>query len=82
VANVRYFAAARAAAGVAEENIPATTLAEALTRARQGRDDRFGAVLGLCTFLVDGVPVGTRHHDAVPVSAESVVDCLPPFAGG
>jgi hypothetical protein len=27
-------------------------------------------------------PVGSREHAGVPVGAESLVDCLPPFAGG
>jgi molybdopterin synthase sulfur carrier subunit len=39
-------------------------------------------VLGLCSFLVDGDPVGSRDHSAVALGEASVVDCLPPFAGG
>lgn len=79
---LRYFAAARAAAGVAEESTAATTLAEALEHAGSVRDARFRAVLGLCSFLVDEQPVGSRDHTEVQLSEGSVVDCLPPFAGG
>ncbi len=79
---LRYWAAARAAAGVAEEATSAATLAEALLLARSVRDDRFGAVLGVCAFVVDGDPVGARPHDAVRLTDQSLVDVLPPFAGG
>lgn len=79
---LRYWAAARAAAGVAEEQTSAATLAEALLLARSVRDDRFGRVLGVCSFVVDGDPVGSREHAEVPLTAGSLVDVLPPFAGG
>jgi molybdopterin converting factor small subunit len=79
---VRYWAAAKEAAGVAEEQIPAATLAEALSVARGARNERFAAVLARCSFIVDGDPVGGRDHSAVVVRPESLVDVLPPFAGG
>lgn len=79
---LRYWAAARAAAGVAEEQTPASTLAEALLLARAARDERFGQVLGLCSFVVDGDPVGGRDHAEVRLVEGGLVDVLPPFAGG
>ena len=79
---IRYWAAARAAAGVAEEQTSAATLAEALLLARSVRDDRFGQVLGVCSFVVDGDPVGSRDHAEVRLAGTSLVDVLPPFAGG
>ena len=79
---LRYWAAAKAAAGVAEESVAADTLAEALAAARALHDDRFTTVLGRCTFVVDGDPVGGRDHARVGVREESLVDVLPPFAGG
>ena len=79
---IRYWAAARAAAGVAEEQTSAQTLAEALLLARSVRDDRFGRVLGVCSFVVDGDPVGGRDHALVALPAGACVDVLPPFAGG
>ncbi len=79
---LRYWAAARAAAGVAEETTSAATLAEALLLARSVRDDRFGRVLEVCSFVVDGDPVGGRDHGEVPLVGVALVDVLPPFAGG
>lgn len=79
---IRYWAAARAAAGVAEEATSARTLAEALLLARSTRDDRFGQVLSVCSYVVDGEPVGARDHAQVPLRDGGLVDVLPPFAGG
>lgn len=82
MAIVRFFAAARAASGVSEQSVDAGTLAEALDDVRAAGDARLTQVLGVCSFLVDGDPVGTRDHSAVRVGEATVVDCLPPFAGG
>jgi molybdopterin synthase sulfur carrier subunit len=78
VVTVRYFAAARAAAGVAEESTPAATLGELLTHLSR-RGDRLAAVLGAASFLVDGVAWRDRH---APLPPRCTVDVLPPFAGG
>ena len=82
MAVMRYWAAAKDAAGVAEESVDAGTLAEALTAARAAHGDRFTTVLGRCSFVVDGDPVGGRDHGLVAVQETSLVDVLPPFAGG
>jgi len=79
---IRYWAGARAAAGVATEQTSATTLAEAMLLARASRDDRFGAVLSVCSFVVDGDPVGGRDHAGILLVDGGLVDVLPPFAGG
>ena len=79
---LRYWAAARAAAGVATEQTSAGTLAEALLLARSVRDDRFSQVLEVCSYVVDGDPVGARDHAAVRLTDGGLVDVLPPFAGG
>jgi len=81
-ATLRYWAGARAAAGVASEQTSAATLAEALLLARSVRDDRFTAVLAVCSFVVDGDPVGARDHGTVVLVDGGLVDVLPPFAGG
>ncbi|WP_405804321.1 MoaD/ThiS family protein [Streptomyces sp. NBC_01187] len=81
---IRYWAAAKAAAGTAEEPYEAGTLAEALQRARETHTQRpeFARVLLRCSFLVDGDPVGTREHDTVRLREGGTVEVLPPFAGG
>ena len=79
---IRYWAAAKDAAGCAEEPYDAATLADALTAARTGRDARFAAVLARSSYLVDTAPVGKRDHAAVELSDGGVIEVLPPFAGG
>ena len=79
---IRYFAAVKAAAAVGEDQVDASSLAEALAAVRGLHDVRFTEVLARCSFLVDGDPVGSRDHGDVLVRPDSVVDCLPPFAGG
>jgi molybdopterin converting factor small subunit len=81
---IRYWAAARAAAGVEEEAYRAGTLRDALAAARGRHADRprFAQVLGVCSFLVDGDPVGTRDHATVRLTDGGTVEVLPPFAGG
>ena len=82
MAELRYWAAAKEAARVAAEDVPGATLAEALLLARAMHDERFTTVLGRCSYVVDGDPVGGRDHTTVALRPESVVDVLPPFAGG
>lgn len=81
---IRYWAAAKAAAGVAEEPYEAQTLAEALAAAlaRHAGIPEFARVIARASYLVDGVPVGTRSHDQVGLPDGSTVEVLPPFAGG
>lgn len=79
---IRYWAAAKAAAGVPEEPYQADTLAEALRNAGAERGEEFRRVLARSSFLVDGLPVGTRSPDGVELPDGAVVEVLPPFAGG
>lgn len=79
---VRYWAAAKSAAGTAEEPYDATTLADALDAARERHPGEFVRVLLRCSFLVDGDPVGTREHKTVRLAEGGTVEVLPPFAGG
>jgi molybdopterin converting factor small subunit len=79
---IRYWAAARAAAGTAEEPYDAATLADALAVAAAGRGADFRRVLARSSFLVDGAPVGTRDRAAVTLPEGGTVEVLPPFAGG
>jgi sulfur-carrier protein len=82
VTTLRYWAGARAAAGVSSEPVESATLAEALDQVRRDRDQRFADVLAVCSFVVDGDPVGTRDPADVRLEDAALVDVLPPFAGG
>ncbi|MET9255862.1 MoaD/ThiS family protein [Streptomyces sp. NPDC048182] len=79
---VRYWAAAKAAAGVAEEPYEAATLAGALDAVREKHPGELRRVLLRCSYLVDGDPVGTRPHETVRLAEGGTVEVLPPFAGG
>ena len=81
---VRYWAAAKDAAGVAQESVAADTLAAALTAVRDRHADRprLARVLAHSSVLVDGDPLGGRDPSAVVLRAGATVEILPPFAGG
>jgi molybdopterin converting factor small subunit len=78
---VRYFAAARAAAGTEEEVVavaPGATLAD-LVEMLSRRDAELSRVLKRCSYLRDSFAI--RDHQIV-IKAGQTVDVLPPFAGG
>jgi sulfur-carrier protein len=81
---VRYWAAAKQAAGVAEETLDADTLAGVIAAAlaRRGHDPRLRAVLDRSSFLVDGSAVGRDGAEEVVLPEAAVIEVLPPFAGG
>jgi molybdopterin converting factor small subunit len=76
---VRYFAGARAAAGVDTESRDAATLDELVGAITADHGDRLARVLTACSFLVDGT---TTRDRSTALSPGAVVDVLPPFAGG
>jgi molybdopterin converting factor small subunit len=76
---VRYFAGARAAAGVDTETRDATTLDQLVGQIVDEHGEKLALVLTACSFLVDGTSTRDR---ASALSPGSVVDVLPPFAGG
>lgn len=79
---IRYWAAARAAAGIESEPFAAATLAEALDAAAARHGPELARVLGVCSFLIDEDPVGKRDHATVALPEGAVIEALPPFAGG
>jgi molybdopterin synthase sulfur carrier subunit len=80
---MRYWAAAKDAAGVAEQRLTADTLAAALAQAAETQGaGRLRAVLDRSSFLIDGDPVGRRAADSIELRDGSVIEVLPPFAGG
>ena len=84
-ATVRYFAAARAAAGVEAEELVVgvteggCTVALLLEAAVDRHGPELSRVLPRCSYLLDEVAV---HGTATPVGESQVLDILPPFAGG
>ena len=76
---VRYFAGARAAAGVDTETRNATALDQLVGQIVDEHGEKLARVLTACSFLVDGTSTRDR---ASALSPGSVVDVLPPFAGG
>jgi molybdopterin converting factor small subunit len=78
---VRYFAAARAAAGAESETLtvrPGATVAD-LVEGLAARDPQLATVLSRCSYLCDGIAV--RDHGTA-LRPDDVIDVLPPFAGG
>jgi sulfur-carrier protein len=84
VVTVRYWAAARAAAGRAEDHVAGDTVEEVLMAARALHDEnpRFAQVLGVSSLLLGDQPVGSRDRREIAVSNGDVLEVLPPFAGG
>jgi sulfur-carrier protein len=78
---VRYFAAARAAAGAESESVilrPGTTVADLVERlAVPGT--RLATVLGRSSYLCDGIAV---RDETKALRSGDTIDVLPPFAGG
>ena len=81
---IRYWAAAKDAAGTAEEVMEAATLAEALAVAVAARpgDDRLRQVMARASFLVNALPVRRDAHEETLLEDGATIEVLPPFAGG
>ena len=78
---VRFFAAAREAAGRDTTVLrlrEGSTVSDAV-RELCGQSDKMTLVLHKCSFLADGVAVRDR---ATVLQADQTLDVLPPFAGG
>lgn len=78
---VRYFAAARAAAGIESETlvVPTGMTVAELVKELANRGTHLATVLSRCSYLRDGIAV---RDEASALSAGDTVDVLPPFAGG
>lgn len=79
VTTMRFFAAARAAAGVDETTVDAATLDQALRGFDAVDPDRWLALQERCSYLVDGLSTRDR---STPLDGVALVDVMPPFAGG
>ena len=79
---VRYFAAARAAAGVEAEKVQvasSSTVADLLDAVRAEHGPELARVLARCSYLLDEVAV---RDQSAPIAHAASLDVLPPFAGG
>jgi molybdopterin converting factor small subunit len=78
---VRYFAAARAAAGTEDEvlTLPPATSVATLVNELGKRNSELALVLARCSYLCDGIAV--RDQELLLGSGQTL-DVLPPFAGG
>lgn len=74
---VRYWAAAREAAGVTDERLEGATVADVVDRAVEAHP-ALARVAGVATFLVDG----RAAPRPTPLREGAVLEVLPPFAGG
>jgi sulfur-carrier protein len=81
---IRYWAAAKDAAGVPEESLEAVSLADALNAAvaRRTSAGRLGEIFARSSFLIDADPVGRAVKESIMLDDGAVIEVLPPFAGG
>jgi molybdopterin synthase sulfur carrier subunit len=81
---IRYWAAAKDAAGIPEEPVDAVTLRDALDAVIASRkpDARLAAVIARSSFLVNADPVGRAAKESIVLHEGAVIEVLPPFAGG
>ena len=78
---VRFFAAARAAAGTESDVLnvqPGATVADVVNELCC-RSDELARVLQRCSYLRDGIAVRDQAIELLP---GQTLDVLPPFAGG
>ena len=78
---VRYFAAARAAAGRVEETaeVPAGTTVAGLVELLSLRSTDLARVLQRCSYLCDSIAI---RDTRTVIGPGQTIDVLPPFAGG
>lgn len=81
---IRYWAAAKDAAGMPEESLEAVSLADALAAAlaRRAPAARLSEIFARSSFLVNAAPVGRAARETFMLDDGAVIEVLPPFAGG
>lgn len=78
---MRFFAAARAAAGADSDQLivpRGATVADVVSELRY-RSDELARVLQRCSYLCDGIAVRDQNTE---LDSGQILDVLPPFAGG
>ena len=76
----RMFASARVAAGATEVHMPPGPTAEVLAALAAGLPPRFADVMAASSLVADGHRLD--HTCSTPILGGTIVDVLPPFAGG
>ncbi len=76
----RLFGSARATAGTGEVQVASGPVAEVVAVLTGGLPARFSDVLAVSSLVADGHRLD--RGSSTPVAAGTVVDVLPPFAGG
>ena len=76
---IRYWAGAKAAAGVNSEQIQAPTVASGLALVAKARGGELVRVIERSSLLLDGVVV---HDRETSLKDGQILEVLPPFAGG
>ncbi|WP_413542390.1 MoaD/ThiS family protein [Citricoccus nitrophenolicus] len=79
MARIRLFAGAADILGFSETNVHATTAGDLRQVLVTGHGISVEQVIARCSLLVDGVRAADDEH---PIRTDSLVDVLPPFAGG
>jgi sulfur-carrier protein len=79
---VRYWAAARDAAGRSEEKLIGRTLGDVIAAAGARHGPELVRLLGICSYLVGDQPAKRADAAGLKLTAGAVVEVLPPFAGG
>ncbi|NUL48901.1 MoaD/ThiS family protein [Cellulosimicrobium funkei] len=79
MARIRLFAGAADILGATELRSDATTAGALRQSLVAGHGVSAEQVITRCSLMVDGVRAADDDH---PIRAESLVDVLPPFAGG
>ena len=78
---LRFWAAARAAAGCEQERCSAGSV-QAVLAAAVERHPALAELLPRCSYLLDGVAVASAELHTRPVRPGNTLEVLPPFAGG
>ena len=84
IVTIRYWAAAKDAAGMPEESLEAVSLAGALRAAVARRESgaRLNEIFARSSFLVNAEPVARASRETFILEEGAVIEVLPPFAGG
>jgi molybdopterin synthase sulfur carrier subunit len=79
---VRYWAAARSAAGCESDTFDAETLADVIAAAGALHPGGLVMLLDICSYLIDGRPAKRAEAGRTVLSPGATIEVLPPFAGG